>query len=264
MKIGNEIFYKLYYGSVDLKLKDLEDDLSLYESSLETVKEHIKSYKPYIDSECSADYVMLLTAPPKNVVGRLRDRIVIDDKLYTKDEFLVYFGVYRNTFLRLKNKKQEYKNLNKLKVEYSIYLKIIKKFNLKISKEIVHRQYVFKLGYGLGSLKAVRKVTNRDKVNWKESNKRKRALLDKGLIPYYKEDEIAAIERGEKYEGVEWLILHDKENVWIHHTSGEFKSFKFQLIKSNLSKSLKTILTEFKNRTNFNPKSFPLLEIYKK
>tara|TARA_R110000772_G_C13307950_1_gene439563 strand:+ start:5900 stop:6679 length:780 start_codon:yes stop_codon:yes gene_type:complete len=259
MKIDTEIYYKLYYSTLDLKIKRAEEDLYLFEKTFSNIKDILKAYRPYIVANVVTPMTILLISPSSLVKGKLADRYVEGDKLYTKEAFYTYYNNYRKNFIRLQKHKDYIESLKRKKVSYKVYQKIIKKFNLKVCAEIVYRKYVFNLGYGLGQLFAALKVSKKDKVNWDESNKNKQRLIDAGKIPYYKED---AERVGEGYQGVKWLILHPKENVWIHHKMTQVKAYKFELVKSNLTESLKYYLTNLRNRKSFNPKEFPLVEKY--
>lgn len=260
MKIGTKIYYELFIGGLKLKISKAEEDLAIFEKGVEASKTALKTYKNYIDRECSIDYNILVIAPSNNIKGSLRDRVVVDEVLYTKEAFLTYLNLYYTSFKRLQKHKEYIKTLKNQVVDYSTYKLIIKKFNLKISYAIVFNQYIFNLGYGLGVVQAIRKVLKNPGVDWNRSNKKKQQLIDKGLIPYYKEEEKEYEERGETYEGVEWLIKHSKENVWIVHLYENVKTYKFQLIKSNVSLSLKYYLNQLKQSKEYNPKAYPLLK----
>lgn len=259
MKIGNKVYYDLYYGALDLQIKEEKETSKIFKKGLDNIKSLMESYKPYIDSECSTPYTVMLGTPLSIINGRLKDRVVIKDKLYTKEAFNFYYKKYKDALVRYEKHQQIIKRLENQKVDYKTYQKIIRAFNLKISKEIVERRYVFDLGYGLGKLAAIRKYSNKPSVNWAESNKAKQRILDAGNIPYYKEEEEKAIAEGKEYNGVRWLVKHDNENVWIRFIT-KVKSYNFQLIKSNISSSLKYTLNEMKQSKKYNPKQYPLIE----
>lgn len=104
----------------------------------------------------------------------------------------------------------EIHQLVKQKISYSIYKEIISLHNKKVVQYLVDTGKTFENKY-LGTLKLVYRENTKAVVNWNESNKNKKALLEQGLIPYKKEDEEAAIANGQEYKGVKWLVTgYDK------------------------------------------------------
>lgn len=260
MKIDIKIYYKLFYGSLNIKIEEAEEDLIVLKDSLSTLKSLLKNQKPYIDSEIGVNYTQLVKDTPSFLNGKLRDNIVHQGKVYKKEAFRFYYKKYKDCKKRYDNQKQLVTSLKNRKVTLKIYRVIIKKFNLKIAKEIIDRQYVFNMGYRLGMIKAIRTISNKPKVDWHNSNKKKARLIEKGLIPYYKKEAEDAEKEGKEYKGVEWLIKHDKENVWISYFNLFKRPYIFQLVKSNASDSIKSYLSTFKQSKEYNPKSYPLIE----
>ena len=260
MKIDNEIYYKLYYSTLDLKIEKAKKDLEIFQLTFRNIKNILKSYKPYIEANVSTMYQILLISPSYSVRGKLAERYEFNGVLYTKEAFYSYLRNYKKNFDRINKHKEYITSLERQKISYKVYVKILKKFNLKISYEMVFRQYVLKLGYGLGNLFVARKIAKKEKINWNASNKRKAILIENNKIPFYKADKELAEKEGLEYNGVEWLRYHNKENVWIHHQMVNVTSYKFQLIKSNLTASLKYYLTELRGSEAFNAKEFPLVK----
>ena len=99
----------------------------------------------------------------------------------------------------------EIRQLKKQQISYSIYKEIISLHNKKVAKYLVDTGKTYENKY-LGTLKLVYRENTNAVVNWNESNKNKKELIEKGLIPYKKEDEEKALANGEVYNGVKWLV----------------------------------------------------------
>ncbi len=256
MKIGDQIFYKFYIAEIKLKIDKSKKNLSTFSKLIKSSEKLLSSYKEYIERETTSNFEELLNNPTLDINGSLRERLVIDLDIYTKQAFLIYLKTHFNNIKRYNKEKENLKSLKEQLISYSTYLLITKKFNLKISKEIVKRQYVFKLGYNLGSLIIRRVKRNRAPVNWNVSNKNKQALLDKGLIPYYKKEAEQAEKQGKEYEGIKWQVLHPKTDVFINYINDSI--MLFDIIGSKMTASLYSIFLDYKRTNKFNPNVYPL------
>lgn len=257
MKIGRKIYFALYVAEIKVKIKEAEQDSIFFKTSLKISKTFIENYKEYIQKETTVDYNDLLKNPSLSITGSLRERFfTVNKELLTKDAFLFYLKNYSKNLKKYNNHKDYIKSLNSQLVSYKAYSLVIKKFNLKISKEIIERQYIFKLGYKLGNLLILRNISSKPSINWFASNKIKKQLLDSNKIPFKKEDQLQAEKEGRVYEGVEWLIKHDKEQPFLNYVRDSF--FHFEMIKSKAQNSIFFFLNEFKKNKSYNIKSYPL------
>lgn len=260
MKIGRKLYYDLHYSILKYKIEKAKEDLHIFQKGYLSLRKVMYSLKPYIDDNVSIPFDELMINPPDSIKGRLAERYVNKGNLYTLSDFEYQYEYYKKAHKRYVKHQSYIKELENKIRSYIIYTKIVKKFNLKLAKEIVERQYIFSLGYGLGKIAAVRKTSKRNKVNWFASLKRKEQILEKGGIPFSREEEKRALEEGKEYKGEKYLIYHPQENVWIYHLYTQFTSYKFQLVKSNVSDSLKKFLYDFKAKDGYNSKIFPQLK----
>lgn len=254
MKIDNKLFYKLYNSSNEIKKEELKKDIEKFENTLKTFKGFLNNASVYFEKVSKEKKEVLYEAPFKTLkeyTDIIPSFVVVEGKKYTKKSFDLYYNGYQRAYKTLQLKKEEYNNIKDSEINKNIYNFIIREFNLSISELIVKEQYVLKMGYRLGNLECVRKTPKRKPINWDASNKNKQRLLDEGKIPYYKEDEKKAKEKGLKYKGIKWLIRYNEDNVYVNHYN-KYKYFKFELIKSNITLSLKKILSEYKKSKFFN------------
>ena len=260
MKIGVEIYYKLYHSTLDLQIEKAKEDIALFNLTFKYIKDILKSYKPYIDTQVDILYGILMVSPSYLVKGKLSERYVYNDVLYTKEEFFEYLKTYKKNFDRLQKHKEYIKELEGKRISYVLFKKIIKKFNLKISQEIVERQYEFDLGYSLGSISLVHKKLDKPKINWGDSYVNKDNLIAEGKVPYYTEDAEDAERQGKEYKGIKWLAYYPLDNVWIYHKKTKLTSYKFKLIRAEKYDCLSLFVNNLRKRKDFNYKRYPFVE----
>jgi len=260
MRIGIEIYYKLYHSTLDLQIEKAKEDIEIFRMTFKNIKDILKSYKPYIDTQVNILYGILLISPSTLVKGKLSERYVYEDKVYTKELFFDYLRAYKKNFDRLNQHKAYIKSLERKRIEYKIYKLILKKFNSKISSEIVFNRYTFNLGYNLGSLFLTHKRIEKEMVDWGKSDKKKAEIKERGGTPYYKEDAEEAEKYGEEYVGEKWLVMHPKDGVWVHHRYGTIKGYKLKLITSSSPFCITKQITELRNSEGFNVNSYPFIK----
>lgn len=264
MRIGQEIYYKLYHSTLDLQIEKAKEDIEIFRITFKDIKNVLKSYKPYIDTQVDILYGILLVSPSYIVKGRLQERYVFEDKLYTKEIFFKYLKAYKKNFDRLAKHKLYLETLEKQRISFVLYKAIIKKFNTKISNEIVFNQYTFNLGYNLGSLFLAHKRVEKTIVNWGESYKLKDKIIENGGIPYYTEEHEEATKNGEEYLGEKWLIYHPKDGVWVHHQFANVKSYKLKLIRSSGAVNIGKLIQQLRQSKGYDYKKYPFIKSKKR
>lgn len=260
MKIGKDIYYQMYISILKYKIHKAKEDNKAFELSFKVLLNNVKHFAPYIVQNVTTDYLIMLINPPSTIKGRMAERFVHNNVLYTKADFEYHFLRYRKAFKVHAKHKEYIKELESKLITFKLYSKIVKKFNLKIADLIVFHGYKFNLGYSLGSLFVGRSESKRKKVNWEISNANKAELIKKGLTPALKADAQEAKKLGLPYDGRDWLVYHDPESVWIKHESSVVTSYVFQLIKSNISRSLRFYLSKLRASDTFDPKIYPFVE----
>lgn len=111
---------------------------------------------------------------------------------------------YNNVIVTLKSKEEYRTRLLGYKIPKKIFLFILRRFNQLLYQELIHNAYVFK-DATLGKLLVIVNKNKKNAINWGESTKNKKVLLDKGEIPFTKEGEDLAKAKGEEYKGKQWL-----------------------------------------------------------
>lgn len=145
-----------------------------------------------------------------------------------KDENPLVTLYIKNIIECNKNVNNNYNNVKRLKskkLSFKDYKSIIELFNDKITDYIVTTNYLFYPNKRFGAIGIVRSNQKRKQIDWGKSNKVKQLILDRGGIPYYKEDAEKAAEQGIEYKGEKWLIERPNLNFFFHWFSNVVANF---------------------------------------
>lgn len=102
---------------------------------------------------------------------------------------------------------------------YTTFISILKSYNLFNLRKILRGNTMY-IGKQIGNLKVVsrKRRTSPDgycsSINYPETNKLKQLLLDRGEIPYCKEDAEKAKLEGVPYNGKFYLVYHIEDDIW--------------------------------------------------
>lgn len=196
--VKTNAIYDLYN---EARKREISNKLILIEKQ----KEKIDAYAPKVKE---VSHILSLYINYSDALnGKIRELPANVLALGTRE--ITYSNTVLRTYYDLKQPAiimaSEIKELNKQKLEYSVYRHIIRSFNEKISKYIVETGKAFEDPF-LGILKIKYKENVVGKIDWGQSNRNKQLLLDRGLIPYKKEDAIKAEQEGVPYAGIKWLV----------------------------------------------------------
>lgn len=116
----------------------------------------------------------------------------------------------------------ELEELNSNSIDENVFRNIIANFNNKLSDEIVYKGYLFKIGRGLGVVRIKRILCDKrikKRINWNESNKRRKELLLQGELPFQvltrDENRKALTDNG----GVPWFVYFEGDFDYLWHWS---------------------------------------------
>lgn len=217
MKITTQDIYNDFI--LDLKSKRLIvlEEKSNYESSKKYLVNKILKLKHYLDNftniKCEDIESLDRFISEKSVVNLTNISSINVDDIRRNINIIVEIN-------KSINKLQ--KELNQIEVDiiaYKVFKEITYKFNCKISDEIVYKGYALNLGYGLGHIR-VKKINcflNKDgsprtkkRINWGESNKLKKEIIEKEGLPY------KVTERNERKiiadnGGIPWFVYFNNE-----------------------------------------------------
>ena len=260
MRISTHIFYKLYHSSLEVQIEDAKEDMKIFLVTFGKIKDILKTYRPYIETQVSIPYGILMISPSTLIKGRLSDRYVYNDTLYTKEVFMTYVKTYKKNFDRLRKHKLYIKSLENKRLPFKIFKLVLKKFNLKLSEQLVNNEYKFEMGYGLGNLFLAHLHIKTPSPNWGESYKKKQEIVEAGNIPYYKVDEEEALKRGEDYKGVKWLVNYPLDSIWLYHEHTLIKNYSFKLINKTQYTNISSMIVDVRNSKDFNFNKYPFVK----
>lgn len=211
MKIQLTDIYEGYI--IDLKERKLclLDDKKRYEDSKNYLITKLEDYKHYLDNFTNIKF---------NEINKL-DRAISEKSLIhlaTVSGFSIE-AVRRSLNMivqinkNLVNIDEELKILKINTINESTAREIIETFNDKISNEILYKGYSFRIGGALGLIR-IRKVLCdkriKKRINWNESNKKKKELIEQGRLPF------EVLERDENRKaisnngGEHWFVYFDQ------------------------------------------------------
>lgn len=258
--IQSNLIHKVYCLALEEQIKEVEFNLNSAISNFNKFVNLLTKNKELIDSTLNLKLDKILEFN-KIDLDNLKYPIsnIYSEQTTTKYKAIQYYitNAFNTKKIIIKNKKY-LKDLKNQLIDYTLFNIIIKKFNTKVSEEIIYNNYKFSMDKTFGYLGVTMVESKRKRVDWGKSNKNKAELLSKGLIPYLKKD----AESIENYQGVEWLEYHpSKDFVFYWNTTFKYnnnynfllKQFSFKPARqgSSKAKAITTKLQEVKQNRDY-------------
>lgn len=185
--------FELHTVELKLKIEAAEKELV----PIKNLKQDLEKY--LIDNKNTSS----IKAPIEEVLSGTYGQIIP-----IRNSFDAYFNIklrdYNHIHSIYTRKVNTLQALERQKINKVVFNYIIKRFNVLLYKEMVHKAYQFKdlfLGEFFVHISNNKKAT----INWGVSLQNKAKLLEEGKIPYTKAGEQEAKDRGEEYKGEQWL-----------------------------------------------------------
>jgi len=210
-----EIIYELYIKEINYRINNLLQELDLYNTNKENFKTLLINNEKILTLYTNVSLNDILNSKDKNFIYKVK---FPSEKLYINGKEINFKAVklYTERYLHINNICNTLSNkiniLKKQIIDFSLYLKIVKSFNTKVINEIVNNNYKFNIVPSFGAISVIKNENHRKRVNWGESNKKKKEILERGGIPYVKAD----AESIENYQGEEWLSYHPPIDFFLH------------------------------------------------
>lgn len=192
MKISTNDFYNDYCFTLKESININNTELISLNKSRNYLIDFIYTYEQYINNFTNINLDKI-----REIIRHIPEKsiIVLTNQLGLDLKRLV-FSINGIVFLNKVIIKIEERiiRLKKLFINKEIFKTVLNKFNTKISDKIIDKGYTYHLGFGISKIRIKKiKCDNRRKklINWNESNKKKKEILDRGGIPF------AVIERDE-------------------------------------------------------------------
>lgn len=206
-----KVMYQLYIKELTDKIEKADKEIGKLQIERDKIAKLLSKYEIPINQSYERPYKELIKITTlqefRSVVTSNKNKII---PIYFEKLIRVNRSIAVLTYQRYKAEKQI--------VPYKVYKDICYKFNQKIIDAIVYNAYYFKPNNHFGAISIVKTEDIIPKIDWGKSNKKKAELESKGLTPYKKADAEAAAARGEKYEGIEWLVNLPTVNYYYYWT----------------------------------------------
>lgn len=258
--IQNNLIYQIYSKALLDKIEKVKKDLKEYKSLRDVCKRSILLNKDFINDSLNVKTDVILTYSTDKEMNSIKYPIYSNNpsllkavKLYITN-YIDYNKLYNFNL-------EELNTLKSQVISYSIFNNIIKKFNTKISDKIIYENYKFSMNETFGYISVIKTENHRKRVNWNKSLKNKKEILDRGGIPYKKED----AKNNPNYKGEFWLEYHPAIDFFFHWTRPKFlKSYAYLLRQYTYkparqgSSNCKAITTKLREVTNNRDLAFQL------
>jgi hypothetical protein len=228
-----DTLYALYVYSINAKIQRNKDLIENYKRQSEEYLSQLAVAEPIISKY--VNYSDVLNGYVKSIPNEF---------LVNANNELRYINITIKHYYELRAPMHlladEIKTLSNKKITIKVYKDILRKCNNKIGDWLIRTGGEFNSPYFGGISLRHREDTNR--VNWGKSNKNKKAILDRGGIPYNKEDEQRCIEAGIPYHGEKWLdkdhpngllVVYWQLNTFVKQYLPESLTVRFTATKGN-------------------------------
>lgn len=251
-----KLIHELYQEDLITSIKTKKEKIEELEIRIKPIIQVLQKYEYVIDNYTNITYKSLLKLSEINDILRIKFPVI---PIYHKGKEVnwtaikMYIEAYAKVNKYLLQAKADVNRLEKQKISYTLFRKIIIKANFKIITKIIESNYLFSPLKSFGSIGIIVNHNERKRVNWGISNKNKKDLIAKGLIPYKKEDALKAKKEGKEYKGIEYLVYHPTTDYFLHwfktapaiNYNVFLKSYKFKPARGGNS-SITTRFSKFK------------------
>tara|TARA_R110000796_G_scaffold105289_5_gene215289 strand:- start:9045 stop:9848 length:804 start_codon:yes stop_codon:yes gene_type:complete len=207
--------HKLYIDYLDKKINKLLADSDQAFDTRNNIQQLLEKNRSTIDLYLSVKYNKILECTSKSTINKIK---IPTTSIYTNGREInfkaikLYIEKYiqYNSIIHSNSRKIE--NIKKQIISFTIYNKIISKFNQKCIDAIIHKNWSMDFYKGMGQI-FVRQVENHKKrIDWGVSTKNKQAIIDRGELPYLTAD----AENTPNYKGIKWIAYRPPIDFFIH------------------------------------------------
>lgn len=217
------VMYQLYIEKLNISLEEYKE---VIETNLKYKKQYlelIEKFKREINKYSNLDYDTIIKAKTINVLDGVEFKKAFNNgKEINFNIIKLYIEKYITHSVALNKATKYEKDIKNKIVKAVIYKKIINKFNVKVIDKIIYDNYYFSINPLFGSIGVVQNENKNKRPDWGRSNKLRQQIIDKGGIPYLKDE----AEKDPNYKGEEWLIYHPAIDFFVQwHTKYIAKKF---------------------------------------
>lgn len=230
--INSKLMWVNHINNTNIIIGKNQKKLAIAKMARDNYMNKLSKYKEFINDSCNLDYVDLTNIINLNKYNNLKFRYnEFDGDLNITEYILSITPKLYSANVEIRECQENLDVLIPSRLSWKEYVFVIREFNNLIVDKII-AGYIFNMGYNAGSIFIKSKESSRLRIDWKESNRVKKELLEQGKIPFNK---ITAP------EGEPWFKYHteDKEYwwYWTKHscTLPNKVTYSFHPIKGNHS-----------------------------
>lgn len=261
--INFTLMYILYTLHLKMRIKKLTNKLERNLKLKESILSVLSKYQEEIDFFLDIKYKDILKFRSSKEVDKIKfpiHEVYYKGKTVNFRAIKMYISRYGYINGKTTKLQTEIKSLKKQKVKKKIYKAVISKTNSKIIDAILNTNYVYKPLPVFGALGVIKNKNKRISINWGESNKRKKEIIERGEIPYYKKD----AEKDPNYKGVKWLVYNPEIDFYLHWFKnkaitkfvGMYNTFIYKPARGGNGDSIVSLLAEKKADREFALKTY--------
>lgn len=220
MKIGTGEIFDIFNRDLVEKKKYLLSSKENYENSKSYIIQKLSNYKHYLENFTNINFKYI-----KNLDRYISEKSLIhlaqlpDVSIDTiRRNLNVIVEINRS----LEKLNLEIEQVISNEIDENVFRNIIASFDNKLADEIVYKGYTFKIGRGLGVIRIKRILCDKrikKRINWNESNKRKKEILDEGGIPF----KVLTRDENRKClthnDGIRWFVYFEGDFDYLWHWS---------------------------------------------
>lgn len=175
--------WHLYTKKVKDEIKLINDELKTINKNRNYLYAKLIKFKDDVQEYGSIDFASVIDTINLNKLNNFK----IDKKDFDLIKFIINWKAFIVINRKFHKNKKRLVVLNRRILPFEIWIKVIKKFNAALVKEIVEEGYEFFLGHGLTSIRIKRRIRENPEINNPASYQKRKQIIAEGKIPYNKD-----------------------------------------------------------------------------
>jgi len=175
--------WAMYNLSVQKEIKVIELKLKTINKSRNYLYAKLIKYKNAVNDFSHTSFNSVVNTINLSKLNNFK----ASDLFLNQDKFIINWRAYIIINRQFHKFKKRLIVLNRRLLSFETWIKIVKKFNKNIVKEIVEEGYEFFMGHGLASIRIQRRIRENPEINNPASYQRRKEIIAEGKIPYNKD-----------------------------------------------------------------------------
>lgn len=209
MIVDVKTMYQFYNDEIDIRIDKVKAELDYQKGNRDILEKELFRNKRIIENYLSISYddvLALVNYKDSKTIKYPIIAVFFEGKRINFTAIKLYIDNYTIVNRAVKQLKERLTNLKDNKVSEDIFRFIFKKGNSLIIDKIVYENYTFTPLATFGSIGITANSSNKKRVNWGESDKKKEEILARGGTPFSKDNP----------DGEKWMIYHEGLDFFIN------------------------------------------------